>query len=132
MKIWSGSIETERGAWELLMLVDQIHDWAVKTFRNFVIQHLKPWHRYCDANYLLDWDTDDPNSKKPESKKRKREVHEDEDVKLPKWCGYVDEPLRKKMLEREKISLREMLEQEKEWSSITTRVFPPQTAPGSD
>ena len=129
MKIWSGSIETERGAWELLTLVDQIHDWAVETFRNFVIQHLKSWHSYCDANYLLDWDIDDPNSKKPQSKKRKREVHEDEDVSLPKWCDYVDEPLRKKMLQREQESLTEMLGQEKEWRSIVKRVFPAPAAP---
>ena len=107
------------------MLVDQIHDWAVNTFRNFVIQHLKAWHKYCDANYLLDWDTDDPNSKRPESKKRKREVHDDEDVNLLTWCDFVDEPLRKKMLEKEKKSLKEMLEQEMEWRSVIGRLFPP-------
>lgn len=99
------------------------------TFRDFVIQHLKAWHEYCDANYLQEWDTDDENSKRPQTKKRKREVSDERDVRLPKWCKYVDEPLRRKMLNKEKESLIKMLEQEKEWRSIIGRVFPlPSTA----
>ena len=90
-----------------------------------MIQHLKAWHQYCDANYLLDWDTDDENSKRPQKKKRKREVSDEGDVRLPKWCKHVDEPLRKKMLGKEKESLMELLDREKEWKSIIGRVFPP-------
>ena len=95
------------------------------TFRDFVIQHLKAWHEYCDANYLEDWDTDDENSKKPQAKKRKREVSDAGDVRLPKWCKLVDEPLRRKMMNQEKESLMKTLKQEKEWRSIIGRVFPP-------
>ena len=113
-RIWSGCIETERGAWELLALMDQINDWAITTFRDFVIHHLEEWHKYCDANYLFDWDTDDENSKRPQSKKRKREARGDDEVRLPIWCDEVDEPLRRKMLKREKELLTETLEQEEE------------------
>lgn len=95
------------------------------TFRDFVIQHLKAWHEYCDANYLEDWDTDDENSKRPQSKKRKREVSDEGDIRLPKWCKLVDEPLRRKMMSQEKESLTKTLEQEKEWRTINGRVFPP-------
>ncbi len=108
--------------------MDQIHRWATTTFRDFVIQHLKAWHQYCDANYLQDWDTDDEDSKRPQTRKRKREVSDGGDVRLPKWCKYVDEPLRRKMLSIEKESLTEMLEREKEWRGIIGRVFPPPSA----
>lgn len=37
---------TERTAWELLQIVDQIHIWGATDFRDFVIQHLRPWHEF--------------------------------------------------------------------------------------
>ena len=136
--IWSGSISTDRKAWELLYLVDQIHHWAKTRFRDFVIQHLKPWHKYCDENYLFDWDTDDENSKAPQSRKRRRGLEDDrEDLRLPKWCDLVEAPLRSKMLVKERESLRELLREREalrsrvggveEWETrlrIVKRTFP--------
>jgi hypothetical protein len=47
---------TEQKAWELLSIVDQIHMWGATDFRNFVIQHLKPWHEFCRKCYDSDVD----------------------------------------------------------------------------
>lgn len=68
-KVWSGRINNERNAWELISLVDQIHQYAVTHFRSFVMQHLNEWHRYCAENYLFDWDSDDDGTR---TRKRKR------------------------------------------------------------
>ncbi|KAM7204868.1 hypothetical protein V8F33_001457 [Rhypophila sp. PSN 637] len=50
-RLWSARVVTERKAWELLSLVDQIHDWGVTHFRDRVIRHLRPWHEFSDARY---------------------------------------------------------------------------------
>lgn len=107
-------------------------------FRDFVTQHLKPWHAYCDEIYWFDWDTDDENSKAPQPRIRKRGVDDDgEDLKQPKWCDLVEAPLRAKMrvkdreslkgMLREKDSLRRSVGGEEEWESrlqIVNRNFP--------
>ncbi|KAH8704609.1 hypothetical protein GQ44DRAFT_777889 [Phaeosphaeriaceae sp. PMI808] len=53
-RIWSGLISDERRAWELLSLVDQIHEWGVTTFRDYVIRHLQSWHKYCRQLWIVD------------------------------------------------------------------------------
>jgi len=50
-------VVTERKAWELLFMVDQIHIWGVTDFRDFVIHHLKPWHEFCKICHVLDTDS---------------------------------------------------------------------------
>lgn len=55
-RIWSGRVTTERRAWELLQIVDQIHSWGATDFRDFVIRHLKPWHEFCKKCYVNDVD----------------------------------------------------------------------------
>ncbi|KAF4429436.1 light induced alcohol dehydrogenase Bli-4 [Fusarium acutatum] len=55
-RIWSGRVSTERRAWELLSLIDQIHLWGVTVFRDFVIRHLKPWHEFAKRCYVNDID----------------------------------------------------------------------------
>ncbi|KAH7127904.1 hypothetical protein B0J13DRAFT_564709 [Dactylonectria estremocensis] len=50
-RVWSDRVVTERSAWELLSLVDQIHQWGVNQFRSFVIKHLKAWHEFCSNCY---------------------------------------------------------------------------------
>lgn len=47
---------TERTAWELLQIVDQIHIWGATDFRDFVIQHLRPWHELGKTCYVNDID----------------------------------------------------------------------------
>jgi hypothetical protein len=49
-KIWEGNITDEKMAWQLHCLVAQIHDWAVKTFRPFILDHLEAWNRYLRAS----------------------------------------------------------------------------------
>ncbi|KAK0619141.1 hypothetical protein B0T14DRAFT_429225 [Immersiella caudata] len=50
-RLWSARVVTERKAWELLSLVDQIHEWGVTHFRDRVIRHLRRWHDFSDASY---------------------------------------------------------------------------------
>ncbi|KAF1808088.1 hypothetical protein P152DRAFT_371413, partial [Eremomyces bilateralis CBS 781.70] len=45
-RIWSGRIVTEMKAWELLSIVDQIHNWAISEHRAFVLGHLKSWQKF--------------------------------------------------------------------------------------
>lgn len=52
--IWSARVVTERKAWELLSLLDQIHMWAKTDFRNFVIEHLEAWHEFAEKCYIND------------------------------------------------------------------------------
>lgn len=53
-RIWSGRVTTERRAWELLSLVDQIHLWGVTSFRDSVIRHLDAWHKFGRSCYAED------------------------------------------------------------------------------
>ncbi|KAI9036707.1 ankyrin repeat domain-containing protein [Aspergillus affinis] len=53
-KIWSGRVVTQRKAWELLCLVDQIHLWGVTDFRDSVMQCLRPWHEFGRICYAHD------------------------------------------------------------------------------
>ena len=53
-RIWSARVVTERKAWELLSLMDQIHLWGVTDHRDFVIRHLKPWHDFAEKCYAHD------------------------------------------------------------------------------
>lgn len=51
-KIWSGRVFDERSAWKLLSLIDQIHEYAVKIFRRYVIEHLRQWHTFLNNSLL--------------------------------------------------------------------------------
>lgn len=84
------------------MLLDQIHLWAVTEFRTFVIEHLRPWHAFCDENYLLDWDSIYDTGLQ---RKRKRTYSKDGDLSLPNWTNLLDESARLKILARAKESL---------------------------
>ena len=86
-KVWSGRVVNEGTAWELIALVDQIHLWAIGEFRTFVLEHLRPWHAFCDENYLLDWDS--VYDTVPE-RKRKRDLSEDSDLPLPSWASLLN------------------------------------------
>jgi hypothetical protein len=87
-------------AWELLSLVDQVHNWAKTDHRTFVLEHLKAWHDFCSENYLLDWD-----SKYNIGEKRKRACKDDEDLLLPDWTKCVSEQRRQQIRSRAKYSL---------------------------
>ncbi|KAF1959956.1 hypothetical protein CC80DRAFT_440179 [Byssothecium circinans] len=56
-RVWSSRIADERSAWKLLYLVDQIHDWGVTTFRDYIIRHLKAWHRFGRVGWANDAST---------------------------------------------------------------------------
>lgn len=42
--IWRGDVKNKENALELICLVDQIHDYATKQHRPFVMKHLEAWH----------------------------------------------------------------------------------------
>jgi len=106
-RVWSARTTNERAAWELLSLVDQIHLWAITEFRTFVTEHLKPWHKFCDDNYLLDWKS--VYDVKPELK-RMRTCSEGMDLPLPSWVKLLNEPIQRKVQARAQNSLAEALE----------------------
>lgn len=106
-RIWSARVVDERSAWELLSLCDQIHLWAITDFRTFVLEHLKPWHKFCDDNYILDWKSVYDISQEP---KWTRTCSEAEDLPLPRWTDLLSKPARHKVQERAKKSLAKALE----------------------
>src|SRR6266487_2000986 len=90
-RVWSARVVNERTAWELLSLVDQIHLWAFTDFRTFVLNHLRPWHKFCDDNYILDWNS--VYNVRPELKWT-RTCSEGEDLPLPSWVNLLKESVR--------------------------------------
>lgn len=106
-RVWSTRVTNERAAWELLSLVDQIHLWAITEFRTFVTEHLKPWHKFCDDNYLLDWNS--VYDVKPELK-RMRTCSEGTDLPLPSWVNLLNDPIQRKVQARAQNSLAKALE----------------------
>ncbi|KAF8853629.1 hypothetical protein BDZ45DRAFT_657717 [Acephala macrosclerotiorum] len=106
-RVWSARVTNERAAWELLSLVDQIHLWAITEFRTFVTEHLKPWHKFCDDNYLLDWNS--VYDVKPELK-RMRTCSEGTDLPLPSWVKLLNDPSQRKVQARAQNSLANALE----------------------
>jgi hypothetical protein len=106
-RVWSARVTNERAAWELLSLVDQIHMWAITEFRTFVTEHLKPWHKFCEDNYLYDWKS--AYDVKPELKQM-RTYTDSEDLPLPSWVQLLNGPVQRKVQARAKRSLAEALE----------------------
>ena len=127
-KIWTGTIALERQAWELLSLIDQIHEYATTTFRDFVLRHLKPWHEFCEDNYLLDW-----KSNYNTGRKRKRTCSEDEDLPMPTWVDLLkDTGKRAKLNLRAKGLLAMAIEEEEErerMREVIKRVLPSKHGP---
>lgn len=107
-RLWSGHVVHEEIAWELLSLIDQIHLWAITEYRTFVLEHLRPWHRLCQENYLFEWDS---MYDLGEHLKRKRVCHETEDLMAPSWVGHMNEPSRRTFQRRAKLSLAEAIEE---------------------
>lgn len=53
-RVWSRRVVNKTTARQLLVLIDQIHEWGVTTHRDFVIRHLKAGYRYCPQSYAHD------------------------------------------------------------------------------
>jgi hypothetical protein len=47
--IWWGNVSRRQDAGELLDMVDQIHEYAVTTHRQFVAYHLEAWKKFEEA-----------------------------------------------------------------------------------
>ena len=105
-RVWSGRVINEKTAWELLSLVDQIHLWAVTEFRTFVLEHLRPWLKFCEENYLLDWGSVYDSG---QQLKRKRSCGKDGDLLLPSWVDLLSDSLRQRVQVRAKESLAKAL-----------------------
>ena len=92
-RIWSARVVTEREAWELISLIDQIHLWGVTDHRDFVIQHLKPWHEFAEECYADDVQemlgyVDTGGTIDPKTGWRNWAVPS-ECVRLPPWVGHL-------------------------------------------
>ncbi|KAI9770996.1 MAG: hypothetical protein M1840_002700 [Geoglossum simile] len=107
-RIWSGRVVNEKTAWELLSLIDQIHLWAITEFRRFVLEHLRPWLKFCEENFLLDWDSVYDSG---QQRKRKRVCSESRDLLLPSWVSFLSDSARQKVQVRAKESLAKALKE---------------------
>ncbi|KAF2500436.1 hypothetical protein BU16DRAFT_602269 [Lophium mytilinum] len=58
-RVWSGRVVTQRRAYELLTLIDQIQYWATHQHRDFVTRHLVPWTRLGREWELPTFNSDD-------------------------------------------------------------------------
>jgi hypothetical protein len=97
----------EQDARELLSLIDQIHLWAITEYRTFVLEHLRPWHRLCEENYLLEWDS---KYDVPAHKKRKRACSDMKDLVFPEWVADMQESSRRIFQIRAALSLEEAIQ----------------------
>ncbi|KAH6879556.1 hypothetical protein B0T10DRAFT_520192 [Thelonectria olida] len=96
-RIWSGRVTTERRAWELLSLVDQIHLWGATDFRDFVIRHLKPWHEFGKKCYVNDVKFISPWTKTSVTEDTHHFTAPDACVQLPEWTKHFQEEARLKL-----------------------------------
>src|ERR1700760_3247007 len=101
-RVWSGDVDIESNAFELLSLLDQIHLWSITAYRTFVIDHLRAWHAACEQNYYLEWDTIYDLG---DNKKRARVLEAGTDLALPNWADYLSDPQKQKLQVRAKESL---------------------------
>lgn len=67
-----------------------------------MLDHLKPWHKFCRDNYLSDWFS---AYNVPEERKWLRTYNNDEDLAMPSWVKRMSDPFQQKLQERSKISL---------------------------
>ncbi|KFZ13080.1 hypothetical protein V501_03895 [Pseudogymnoascus sp. VKM F-4519 (FW-2642)] len=107
-KIWSGRVINERSAWELLSLIDQIHEYAVTTFRKYVIEHLHRWHIFL-YNSLLNQDL------KCDIFTKTMNGYTSIDPKgLPSWTKSLSTKAKAKLRLRAKESLATLLDTQRE------------------
>lgn len=52
-RIWSGNICEENKAYDLLCIMEQIHNYAVTKHRDFVVEHLQAWLRRAELDACL-------------------------------------------------------------------------------
>ena len=48
--IWQGDVKQFSGAYDLICIVDQIHDYAVNNHRELIMKHLEAWHVRHEKN----------------------------------------------------------------------------------
>ncbi|KAL7946741.1 hypothetical protein V8C42DRAFT_364048, partial [Trichoderma barbatum] len=79
-KIWEGNIEEYPNALQLIYIMDQIHDYAIKHHVPFVLKHLEAWYAREDQNPVPRYPRGDIPERQPrwlvlenESKKVKQE-----------------------------------------------------------
>jgi hypothetical protein len=109
-KLWSGHVTNKEKAYQLLDLIDQIHLWAITDYRTFILEHLRPRHKLCQDNYLLEWDSIYDTG---EEKKRKRTKSETEDLNAPAWVRNMNEQSRRKFQSLAKLSLENCLNEDR-------------------
>lgn len=85
-----------------MYLIEQIHLWAVTDFRTFILDHLRPWHEFCEKNYLFDWNSVYNVS---DDRKTRRTCGDDENILLPSWIDNLNNASRRKIQTKAKESL---------------------------
>ena len=107
-------------AWQLLCLVDSIHEWAKTTYRPFIERRLKIWNEAVERDFLLEWDVETTRDDTMEVRKRYEQergeieqfqrgddihdalfvnpyFHEPDDVRLPVWANSLDVQTRRNL-----------------------------------
>ena len=105
-KLWSGHVTCEEKAFELLTLIEEIHDWSITMHRSFVLEHLRAWHNRCDENLFLEWDS---RFDRGDKNKRRRELNKAGQLNLPTWVSHFNEPSQRSIQHRARKSLQRAL-----------------------
>lgn len=102
----------ERAVWEPLSLIDQIHLWALTGFRDFVMEHLRPWHAFCDENHLPNWDSVYDTG--PE-RKRRRTCDETGALPIASWVNMLSDKRQQRIQDRAKCFLAKATIEHEMW-----------------
>ncbi len=119
-RIWDARVVNELHAWQLLVLIDQIHLWATTQHRTFVLKHLRAWHKLCVENQLLNWKSCYDLGP---GHKRKRAVSDDGDYALPHWATLLDEASKRKALVKARDSVDQAQREQADFKGKYPEVF---------
>jgi hypothetical protein len=130
-RIWSSRVTTERSAWELLSFIDQIHQWGVTDFRDFVLRHLRPWNNFAKKCYLNDiaFTQSLPNTGKVMEDGKPKLVVPTSCLALPEWTKHFTRKARERF--KDKIA-NHLYETWVTYREVRTKEFPSLKACGMD
>jgi hypothetical protein len=95
--IWKGDVKEFSRAYDLICIVDQIHNYAVNDHREFVMKHLEAWHVRHEKTRQPSRSSASAQTRRAsdgteaEDGKRSREVEDyldclmDLDTRMPEW-----------------------------------------------
>lgn len=93
-KMWSGDVQSERSAWELLHQVDTIQQWARASYRDMIQHYLGSWHKAIKRDILFEWKTDKGGQQyrvpRQTDVSRRDSISIIPDLTMPFWAMAVD------------------------------------------